>query len=617
MVLTGKSDGKRKIHILPDDLINKIAAGEVIERPASVVKELVENALDAGSTEIDIALESGGKRLVRVADNGEGMERDQALLALERHATSKISSESDLFSIVTLGFRGEALPSIASVSRLEMITRPSGAESGWRILAEGGRIEKVAECGCPPGTEIFVRDLFFNVPARLKFMSSDSAEMRHNQETAASIALGYPGVSFRAVHGGRTFLDTPAVSNPADRVVSVLGRGSHAGPYARMEFTGDGLSLWGIFSHPHHTRPTSRSIYIFVNGRPVRDRTLMHAILQAYKGILPRGRYPLGALFVDISPSQVDVNVHPAKREVRFLEAGRLHQSVVRALGEAIRRAAKDVGREVSASDAALPGGSTGDEWVKPKGPLKIAPPRRTVPYRPATTPTSIFQEVPLPHEHPAAEGDGESTEPETGGGTVPYGKGFFSSLTYLGQVRGTYLVCHSKDSLVVIDQHAAHERIAYKQLRDGFDSSAPATQQLLFPETVELAPAEAKALESHLEELARTGLYIEPFGGGTFLVTELPAVMAGRSGKAMVEDIADELAARERSKSLDDEVDRVLMRMACHSAVRAGERLDDREVRELLAKMDSIDFAVTCPHGRPVYTTIELSEIEKRMGRT
>ncbi len=620
-----------RIKILPESITNKIAAGEVVERPASVVKELVENALDAGSTEITVEIEGGGRRLIRVSDNGSGMSRDDALLALERHATSKIASDSDLFNLATLGFRGEALPSIASVSRCTICSRERGSLAGTEIYAEGGRIRDVKEFGMAEGTVITVRNLFFNTPARLKFMKSPETEAGHVGELLTRLALSRSNVRFTYLNDGKVvFRALPGTLE--SRAAELLGKRLARDLYT-LEYSDGPVSLHGLVGGPAGSRSSSSSLYTYINGRFVRDRVVQHSILNAYRQVLERGRYPVVVLFIDLPTADVDVNVHPTKHEVRFREQGRIHDIIQGGIEAAIRSAPWLTEGKV-ASHAAAPV-SAGQEMVtRVREALQSY---AQTPHRQESFPrswsgghvaASAMTSGPQVEPHAAKEvrtlfpgtvgrTDIVPAPPEQPTSDQPHGEGYFSALTVIGQFNAAYLICQDGTDLVIIDQHAAHERVAFERLRAEYGAGGIERQGLLFPESLELSPAHGAIASENEQELIRLGFELEHFGGKTWLLKAVPRHIAQLPPARTVQDILEELQGVGRSRSVSDLTEELLATIACHSVVRGRQSLSLAEIRELFRQMDAIDFATRCPHGRPVVTAITLSEIEKMFKRT
>ena len=581
-----------RIQVLPPALVNQIAAGEVVERPASVVKELVENAVDAGARSIQIEVEEGGLSLVRVADDGGGMDREDAALALERHATSKLRDAAGLSAISTMGFRGEALPAIASVSRLRIDTCGDAGGEGTRIVVEGGHPVETGPVARARGTTVEVRDLFFNTPARRKFMRAPSAESGHVSEAVVRLLLAHSAVGLTLRSGGRVALSSVPGSPLAERLAVAVGREA-ARHLVPIEGARGEVRVRGLLTSPDHSEATGRGLYLFVNGRYVRDRAATHAVLRAYAETLPRGRWPAGALFVELPPDRVDVNVHPQKLEVRFADARSVHDALFHAVAGALRTA----------------------PWLRHGAPV---PADLQVPL---AAEAAAGDEVAAVLARAAEPGRGPSFafagppggEPEAAAAPA----GYFASLRYVGQHARTYLLCEAPGgALVVIDQHASHERALFHQLRQAWRGRRIAVQPLLLPRVVHLPPAAARALEGGLAELAQLGIEAEPFGGDAFAVKGLPALLAGVDAPALLADLAQQLEQVERGSAAEEAWHDLLATMACHSAVRANQELSGDEVRALLDGLDAIDFKARCPHGRPVVFELALADLERRVGR-
>lgn len=606
---------ENRIQVLPEELCNKIAAGEVVERPSSVVKELLENSLDAGASDILIELESGGKKLIRISDNGCGMSRQDAFLSLERHATSKIRTDTDLFALQTLGFRGEALASIASVSRLRLRTCASDDGLGQEVYAEGGAIKRADELGLPRGTVIEIRNLFFNMPARSKFLRKEQTELGHAADVVTKQALANPGVSFRLKHNDRTLLDLRREKGVRERVAALLGRSLLTDLLEVDRQAGDDLQLSGLISQPQLTRSAASHIYTFINGRYIRDRVVQHAVMDGYRHLLMKGRYPVVVLFLQIDPAQVDVNVHPTKHEVRFREQALVHDFIVQALQQTLRPAdwvaqAQQHEIEDSAETAV-------DATV-------IAPPTAYAASRERVSEAQVSYQAaaerPLPPVVPAPENTMSITSvpPPAEQFALPVtdGKGFFSSLQLLGQYHQSYLLCQDGDDLLLIDQHAAHERIGFEKLRKSYGSGTLASQSLLFPEILELDFRSAAALNENCQELERLGFEIEPFGGKSFALKTIPQLLPNRQAGQLVIDVALELERIGRTGQLQESIDEILIMMACHGVIRANQALSAEESRALLRELDQVDFKANCPHGRPVLQRLTLTEIERKFRR-
>lgn len=599
-----------RIKILPENLTNKIAAGEVVERPASVVKELVENALDAGCSEVVVEIEAGGRRLIKVTDSGCGMTREDALLALERHATSKIASDSDLFSLATLGFRGEALPSIASVSRFSLATREKGAIEGTEIYAEGGRVKEVKACGMAEGTVISVRNLFFNTPARLKFMKSSDTEAGHVGDLLTKLAISRPDVRFIYNNDGRNIFRA-LDADLRERVAALLGRALSADLYP-LDFHDGPLGVTGLIAKPECSRSAASHLYTYINGRFIKDKVVQHAVLQAYRNFMERGRYPVVVLFITVPADEVDVNVHPTKHEVRFREQGRVHDAIQAAL-ESVLRATPWVRKQAApqpfasplpASEASATRVAEVRETLARYSPEKHRQQSFTVP------PAATFQRqqgaVSLPVA--AREDDTASGKPES--------KGYYSSLSVIGQFNAAYILCQDGTDLVIIDQHAAHERVAFEKLKAQFAAAQVESQRLLFPETIEFSFKEGATLREHLAELGRLGFSLEEFGGATWLLNAVPRLLSGTDYLRTLRDILEELQALGRSRTFADALEEILSRIACHSVVRGIHPLNVQEISALFAQMDATEFSSNCPHGRPVLRSLTLPEIERMFKR-
>jgi DNA mismatch repair protein MutL len=610
-----------RIRILPEILSNKIAAGEVVERPASVVKELVENALDARASRIAVEVRQGGKSLIQVSDNGHGMGHDDAMLAIERYATSKISTDTDLFAIRTLGFRGEALPSIAAVSRFSMVTRDSASDAGIKIDVAGGKMINVTEVGAPVGTLISVRQLFFNTPARRKFLKTVGTEMGHIADTVSAVAMGRPAVRFRLLHNGRQVKDW-ATADPIERAADVLGRRlrPHLAP---IEHAGEGIRISGWVGAPDAHRATSRGIFLYVNGRFVKDRTVQHALAAAYRGRLLKGQFPVAVLSIEVPPGQVDVNVHPTKHQVRFVQQRRVHDAIQQAVAEALAaedRAARRPAPVASAGDSRTPLSRTLDTPAPVPGRLPFPAARRTGSGMPPASPGPWRPppEDPPPGPYPEPEDlPDEVREAQNTAPATPDPQGFFETMRIIGQFHNTYILCEAGRELILIDQHAAHERILYQTLKARSEQRQMASQQLLVPETVELSHREAHRLEQMLPELGSFGLALEPFGGSTFVVKAVPAPLAGREVGPLIREMVEKAVAEGASLGFANVVDQCLELMACHGAIRAGQPLNDTQIRHLLREMDAVPESSYCPHGRPTWIRWPVAKLEKAFGRS
>lgn len=566
-----------KIRKLPEDLIGKIAAGEVIERPFSVIKELVENSIDAGARQIEVDVEEGGRKRMTILDDGIGMTEDEAVLALERHATSKLPDEETLFNIRTLGFRGEALPSIASVSFMTIETRPAAdpASVATKIEIEGGKILKPTASPLPRGTRIAVKNLFFNTPARLKFLKAKETEFSHVASWIESMALARPDIGFTLKHNEKTELKV-LPGELRQRIGDVLG-GEIAEHMHAVSGRRGALSVTGFVSDHHAGSFSPKSLYFFVNGRIVRDRTLQHGVMAAYENLLMKHRYPWAVLYLQVPPDFVDVNVHPTKNEVRFVNSSLVHELVREGVKEALH---PHHHAEVSAPSSLFHFQNAQEETIfSPR--LDQAMGDSVPAFDPAPD---------TPHQENAL---------------IPF-------FRVIGQAHGTYLICESDDKLVLIDQHAAHERIGFEKLKKQYETGGISRQQLLIPRSFDLRPSQGEILKKYTEELAKVGLDIEFFGGNTFLLRAMPALLEGTDVIRLIEELIESLDSFEKLTPLEEKIHEVLERMACHRQIRAGQRLVEEEIQALLNEMKETPFAGQCPHGRPSILEIPFGEMEK-----
>ncbi len=630
-----------KINVLSENLANKIAAGEVVERPASVVKELVENAIDAKSQRIFVSILEGGTRLIQVEDDGEGMEQEDACLAFQRHATSKVLEEEDLSSIMTLGFRGEALPSIASISNIRLRTRTAEALEGSDLSLGAGKIESIKAAALAQGSNFEIKDLFFNVPARKKFLKSTQTELSHISGTLFQLALSYPSIHFRLTHGARRLLDCPRVPDLKARILQLIGREpvAHCLQAEGQDMAGEGISLRAFFSRPPLQRNYKKNQYLFVNQRPVRSPLLVHAIYDAYASYLMKGEHPFFVLFLNIDPTRVDVNVHPAKREIRFQNTDLVHQTVRRIFREALSSAG-GVGLEVSDPLVSqpiepLPSPSSRSRWRGREGLSHEALGSRLdvagdggkwLGWPNPTASRSTSEEV--------KESEGSYSEPlplladaSFSPQTAPLGSTVL--IRPIGQVYGTFLLAEVEGCLVIVDQHTAHERVLYESLLAGWrrfqesegqkieaSSVFIEVQPLLFPQQVDLPLSRAGILKDYLTRLEEVGLKIEPFGETTFLVRAVPALLTEMNLESLLIDLTDELSELEVSSQMDQPMLKMIASMACHGAVRAHQTLALPEIEALLKKYFEKDTPPTCPHGRPILLTYPLTELEKLFRR-
>jgi DNA mismatch repair protein MutL len=580
-----------RIGILPPEVASKIAAGEVITRPASVIKELVENALDAGARTISVEIADGGCRQIRVTDDGCGMWPAEAPLSLLRHATSKLRQDDDLLHLKTMGFRGEALPSIAAISRLELCTRSPELELGCRLAVEGGVVRENTPWAGPAGTQITVADLFYNTPARRKFLRTQAAEQGHILELLRHLALGYPEIHFHVQAQGKTVLQAPAHNDLQERLAALLGL-EWADKMLPLDLAGSGLRVTGLISGPDHNVASAKYQFLLVNRRIVSDRLLAAALRQAFQGLLPRGRQPVCVLNLEAAPEQVDINVHPAKAEVRFKESGRVYALVLTALRQAL-------------------------EPVEQPGRQEFAGSWRAAPALPAREPQpgALFSDlpplppglVPAPHFPPGPP------SPVPGPSPAPGWR--FAELTVLGQLQATYILAQAPEGLLIIDQHAAHERVLFELLTQAPDHPG-SRQALLFPLTVELDPAGLAWVEAHLGELLQTGLELEPFGGATFLVRAVPACLADQDLPSLVPDLIAELAALPRAPEAAQLKRQLYLTLACRGAIKAGQRLGPDQMHHLLVQLDALAVSSHCPHGRPLWRLLTMPEIRQNFRR-
>jgi DNA mismatch repair protein MutL len=600
-----------KVRVLPPELADQIAAGEVVERPASVVKELVENALDAGARRIDVEIEAGGRRLVRVVDDGSGMEPDDARLALRRHATSKIASADDLWGLRTFGFRGEALPSIAAVSRLTLTTRPADAAAGFKLTVEAGLETDAREVGIPAGTQVEVRDLFFNTPARAKFGKSEATETANVSEALLRLALAHPEAHLRLRVAGRVAMDLPPHANLGERVRAALARRG-AGALHEAEGEEGGVRVHAYLAGPDESTNTTRNTFLFVGGRFVRDRNLLHALGLGYGPLLEKGRYPMAALFLDVPGADVDVNVHPQKLEVRFARAQEVYAAVRHVVGAAIARApwlrTTDDRPMRTFTQLPVQMGTLGGSPYPPATDYAGQSPAPSTRSAQAHLIRAGQRSLPLR----ARDADEAGANPIVGA-TAPR---FFTDLNYVGQVHRTYLVCEAPDELILIDQHAAHERVAYGRLRAAHARRQMPRQQLLFPIPIEVGEAAAAALDTD-DVLGGLGFEVARHGPGTILLRAVPEPLKDADPKPLIRELLTDLADGTPLRDGElDRVDHLLATIACHSVVRAGDVLGRPEALALLGQLDAVDLRSHCPHGRPVLLRLPLGEIERRFGR-
>ena len=657
-----------RIRILPDILSNQIAAGEVVQRPVSVVKELVENSMDAGADRIMVEIEKGGKTLIRVSDNGWGLSRDEAVLALERYATSKIYTKDDLFSISTFGFRGEALPSIASVSKFCLVTRTKKNDTGTKVSLTGGKLTGVDDTGAPAGTMVEVRQLFFNTPARRKFLKSDNTESSHISDALAGLAMGNPGVGFRLVFNGKTIKNYPPGQTLFQRAQMVLGKES-ADQLYEMQWPlpvqgsvepgpEDALRVYGVCANPNVTRSTGSRIYLFVNRRLVYDRGLVAAMFQGYRGRIMKGRYPVGAVCVELPCDQVDVNVHPTKREIKFISPGPVYQALSLAVSHALTRGQED---KMSYSRAFIP------EQPRPQEPVRKsfekaeallkketpemfeagppvavswdAEPQKSpspgLPAKEVLDKETLDTDAPMPQtwaseleEAPAFTVNEEATSDSRDWARVETrskpdshseAASFLTPATPLrviGQVLNTYIVVEKDKHLILVDQHAAHERIVFEALERRYQRLDVQSQSLAVPEVLDLTHKEAVLLESIIDELAAFGFGIEPFGGTSFVIKSVPVLVEEKQVAKLVQEMV-EIISRDNGTGLKDEwLEHCLSTMACHRSVRANQTMNLKEMTALIEDLFQCRNPMHCPHGRPIIVSFDARRLEKLFKR-
>ncbi|MFZ1574315.1 MAG: DNA mismatch repair endonuclease MutL [Chromatiaceae bacterium] len=628
-----------RIRQLPAQLVNQIAAGEVVERPASVAKELIENSLDAGADRIEIDLEQGGVKLLRVRDNGSGIPREDLALALSRHATSKIASLADLEAVASLGFRGEALPSIASVSRLEVRSRARDAEEAWAIRGDGGdRLDEPEPASHPIGTTVEVRDLFYNTPARRKFLRAEKTELGHIEQVVRRIALARPGARFRLNHNGRTLLDLPAAEGEEGmrrRLAQLAGEGFLEHALAVEEAAVD-LRLQGWVAAPAFSRSQADLQFFYVNGRLVRDKLVTHAVRQSFQDVLHQSRHPAYVLYLDLPPVLVDVNVHPAKQEVRFREGRQVHDFIFRALH---RRLAEG---ELGGAATALAAPDSGRVFGFAMGPAETEPVSRQLPMSPRIAEGRGDWMVNLDFQRPDPAALSGATGTGPGGALAAGLAGVLSGvgpgadelgeippLGYaLAQLQGIYILAQAADGLVIIDMHAAHERIGYERLKQSWEAGLEVggqggelvrglrRQPLLVPVVVRVSEREADLAEASAEVLTRFGLVIDRVGEASLAVREIPVLLQGADAEGLLRDLLADLVVHGRSDMLQARVNEVLATLACHRSVRANRRLTLEEMNALLRDMERTERADQCNHGRPTWVRLSLAELDRLFAR-
>ena len=648
-----------RIRQLDPTVINKIAAGEVIERPASVVKELLENSIDALATRIEVDIEEGGGELIRVTDNGCGIHPDDLLLAVTSHATSKIADDADLFRVHTMGFRGEALASISSVSRFTVKSRQEDSPAGIELTVDGGLPGNATECGCPIGTIIEARQLFYNTPVRRKFLKRTATEFGHISEQFVRIALANPRLHMVLRHNGKLVYEQPASAGLAERLRLFYGD-ELADKLIEVESeTGEGenlVRLWGFVAHPSYSKSTRKSQYLFLNGRWIQDKSLQHALREGYRGLLMVGRFPVCFLFLEMAPDQVDVNVHPTKMEVRFRDSSQLYRQMLNTLRQKFLTMEFDTELEMGGgsrlvpsnpgSELRLDGGGTTfrqptlpePEPTRPSQPASavrremewwadktLGPPDST---SPDTGQTTLVQPAAHPHAESGSQVEADAAKPDATpvGDTTGTEPGDVAAVSTVPrneadagrafQLHDCYIVVATDSGLTVIDQHALHERILYEQFREKVLSKSVEKQKLLMPEAVELSPKEAALVIAQAEVLQELGFEIGEFGGSTVLISAYPAMLKTRKVARIVRDLAEHLDRQEAQPTRRDLLDSMLHMMACKAAIKAGHRLSREEIDALLEERHLCDDAHHCPHGRPTWLTLSRGTLDKQFGR-
>ena len=601
------------IQILKDETINRIAAGEVIERPSSVVKELIENSLDADATNIDIFVEDSGKYLIKVVDNGRGMSDKDAVLCLERHATSKIKDDSDLLTINSFGFRGEALPSIAAVSQFMLITKSKNTEIGTRIDMEGGKNINHDQAGCPEGTTIEVRNLFFNTPARRKFLKKGSTERKHIVDIITRFAIAHPLVGFRLICDNRQIISAPSSNDLNTRIAQLLGSDFYSKMYS-VSYSSESAEIHGLICSPDKTFTTRRNIYIFINKRSVRENSLVHSLLLAYSNLLENRRFPAAVLFFTLPYEDLDVNVHPQKLEVRLRRVA----DVSKALREAVRNVLSSSPWKLMSSDKRLQNYESSSDL---QGEFSASENKSTYSLNKFNNKKAGFSEygkkihstLDSPINSMSDLNQNSELRHLEGQKELVYNeKQNYGDLEIIGQLWAKYLVCYNNDDMVIIDQHAAHERITYEKILKSFKSGSVTAQRLMFPVRIDLSPIELQVVEENCEKLSELGLEVEVFGGKSIAIKSVPALLSESSPEKLVKDTIDELLQAGQAFSYIKHVESIISRIACHSSIRGTKRLNDKEIKVLLKDLDTVDFSANCPHGRPIDVTYSVNEVDK-----
>ena len=580
----------KKIEVLPKSISQIIAAGEVVERPASVVKELMENAIDAGGSEIIVELKAGGLQLIRVVDNGEGMEREDVPVAFQRYATSKIRKAEDLYSIHTLGFRGEALPSISQVSKMALQTRALPSLSGTQAICEGGEIKRIAEIGCPLGTEVEVKNIFYNIPVKRKFLKSIRSELRYALLHFLRLSLSHPSISFKFIHDGRTLHEHPQTASPSARIEAIFGKEiySHLRP---VEFEDREIKIAGFASLPTFSKKNTEGFYFYVNQRFIKDRMIYKAVLDAYRHTLPSHQFPIVILFITIPPSTVDVNVHPTKAEVKFRDSERIYQTILASLRWVVEEGSFQ-----------SEGGISWDEKGERLSQKGAQP--------------SFFVQESLSSSSFLTREEEKGILRVQEGERLPWNGEKKPSYSVLGQIRGTYILCEGEEKLIFIDQHAAHERILFEKFKKEYESRSVISEKLLIPILLELPAEESYLLELAGEALMSMGFEIEPVGEKLFAIRSIPSFIDPKDPQDIVRGILDDLSFLEKAGKGEETLYTILITLACHSAIRGNFILKKEEMDKLITLLTPFPLSATCPHGRPIFFLLPLDELKKQFKR-
>ena len=582
-----------EIKVLDSALINKIAAGEVVERPSSVLRELIENSIDAESNKIEIKIEKGGLKKIEITDNGKGMSKEDVKLAILRHATSKIKSEEDLFSINSLGFRGEAVPSIASVSRFKIASRKRGEDLGYQIIMEGGKITSESFVAMNEGTQITVEDLFFNVPARRKFLKKENTEFSKLYEVFFKFLMIYHNISFIFYKNNKLFKKYP-IQTKTERINSLFPKESKNLYPIKLDI--EDFKIEGFISNPELSFKRSNNIYIFVNGRFIKDKMLIHAVTHGYRSIIEPGAYPFAIIFFKITPKLVDVNVHPQKTEVRFNDSNLVHSLI-----------SKTIENELSQTP-----------WVKREIAKTLPDDFSNNPYKPKEE--DYFFKSPQKSNNSknlfSRDFIGRSLQFRDLNEKITENKNYFSSLKIIGQIMNTYIICESQDALIIIDQHAAHERIGYERLVKNYENKKTQKETLIIPLTIKLSPEKFSIFKENISFFNEIGFEIEIFGENTITIRKIPSILNKKNIETLMKEIIEDYLVTGFSLAYDETIRKIFSTMACHSVVRGGDKLTEHEMKALLKLMDEYDFSANCPHGRPVYYKISRYELDKKFHR-